>query len=279
MSLGRLGAGSMLLALPLVLAASPGPTPNLEPLGKILAGAPDAAWVEANPASDTLEGTFGATFYVDANWSDQATRDNVRSQLVADGFIGGYGRTFDRATPDGHIIEDVKAFPDAAHAMADWRWDLSTFHDATNPAMVVSTPAIPNSFGDRYLGGADSSWHGIDIYFTKANYVFTVTVGSTVDYLPDVAVAQSNAVYSFAPDHNVLPAPGSSVAATTSLTSALPVIAGLAAFFVIVVVVAVTVIIVNGNRRGTAPPSPYAALSPDGNYWWDGTQWQPVVRR
>lgn len=271
---GRLAAAPFLLLLFPMAIFAPSPTPNLSALRGVLANAPDSSWVEAHPASDTLEGPFGATFYVTTEWSDQSTRDDIKNELLADAFLGGYGRTFDKVAAAEYITEDVKAFPDATHAMANYKWALNYFHDPNDVANNVSTPAIPNSFGGRYFS---DPWHGIDIYFTKANYVFTVTVGAKSDYQNDLAVAQANAVYNFAPSRDVLhpsPAPGAS--ASTQSTAAI--VAGGAAFIVLVVVVAVVLLIVLTRRRRPAPAQ-QAMLSPDGQYWWDGTQWQPVSRR
>lgn len=257
-------------ALMLVLSASP--APNLTALGAVLAGPPDKTWVEDKVSSDTLEGPFGATFYVNTEWSNQSDRDAIKNELVTDGFIGGFGRTFSRSTPDSYIVEDVKAFPDAAHAMANYQWAQGYWHDPSDTANNVSTPSIPSSFGQRYTAG---DWKAIDIYFAKANYVFTVSTGAKTDYLTDVATSQAGKMYDFAPTRDVLQSNNSQSGPSAASAGVLSV--GAAVIFLVIVVTAVVFIYVARRRR--APAGHYATLSPDGNYWWDGTAWQPVVRR
>jgi hypothetical protein len=255
-----------------VFVLSATPTPNLNALGAVLAGPPDTTWVEDKVGSDTLEGPFGATFYVNTEWSNQSDRDTIKNALVNDGFIGGFGRSFSRSTPDSYIVEDVKAFPDAAHAMSNYQWAQGYWHDPNDTANNVSTPSIPSSFGQRYTAG---DWKAIDIYFTKANYVFTVSVGAKTDYLTDVAVGQAGKVYDFAPTRDVLQPNNSQSGASAASAGVLGV--GAAVIILVIVVTAVVLILVARRRR--VPAGHYATLSPDGNYWWDGTAWQPVVRR
>ena len=251
-----------------VFLLSATPAPNLTALGAVLAGPPDKTWVEDKVSSDTLEGPFGATFYVNTEWSTQSDRDAIKNELVSDGFIGGFGRSFSRTTPDSYIVEDVKAFPDAAHAMTNYQWAQGYWHDPSDTANNVSTPSIPSSFGQRYTVGA---WKAIDIYFAKANYVFTVSAGAKTDYLTDVAIGQAGKVYDFAPTRDVLLSDNSQ-----SSTSAVLGV-GVAVIILVIVITAVVLILVARRRR--VPAGHYATLSPDGNYWWDGTAWQPVVRR
>ena len=269
----RFARPALALFVPIVLVG-PSPTPDLKQLGAILAGAPDSSWTEEHVSSDTLEGPFGATFYVNAEWSDQSDRDKIKAELVADGFIGGYGRTFDKAAPEAYIIEDVKAFPDATRAMANYQWAQAYFHDPSDTANNVATPAIPNSFGERYV---NDPWHGIDIYFTKANYVYTVSVGGKTDYLPDVATAQASKVFAQAPSDDIFKSNAGGTGAS-SLPAAL-VVGGGAAFVILAVVVVAVALIAATRRRRPPAGAPQAMLSPDGNYWWDGTSWQPVTRR
>jgi hypothetical protein len=265
--------GALVAILPL-LPAAPTPAPDLTVLRSTLAGPPDSTWIELHPSSDTLEGTFDATYYVNTEWRDQSDRDSVRNQLMSDGFIGGYGRTFHKRSPDAYITEDVKVFPDSAHATSNWQWALNYFHDPSDTTNNIDIPAIPTSFGERYL---HDPWHAIDIYFTKGNYEFTVTISANGQYMTDVATAQAASVYNFAPSHNVLAgAPKSSVGALSTHTL---VLAGMVGIIVLLVVLASVLLLVIYTTRRRPPPAMRVMLSPDGNYWWDGTTWQPVTRR
>lgn len=266
---------SVCAALPL-MALAPTPAPDLNVLGTTLVNAPDSTWHEMTPALDTLEGSFDANFYVNAEWQDQADRDAISARLQADGFIGGYGRTFHRTSPpEAWITEDVKAFPDTTHALTHWGWANSYFHDPTDTANDVQTPAIPSSFGEKYT---NSTWLAIDIYFTKANYVFTITVDSRPDYPVDLAVAQATAAYNFAPSRNVLAGASRPASAHPAGLSSMLLIGGFAgAAVVIVALIAVAIVVVAYSRRSSPMPM-QTVLSPDGQYWWDGTGWRPVPR-
>ena len=91
-------------------------------------------------------------------------------------------------------------------------------------------------------------------------------------------MAQSNAVYGSAPDHDVLSTSGSVGSVPVAAAPTL-VIAVAAAVAVGLAVGIGALVFIAGRNRRRAVPGPYAALSPDGNYWWDGSSWQPVVRR
>lgn len=47
------------------------------------------------------------------------------------------------------------------------------------------------------------------------------------------------------------------------------------AVLIVLVLVVVAVVSATGGGRSGAPP-PYGLRSPDGQYWWDGSRWQPV---
>jgi hypothetical protein len=268
-------AACIVSAVP-VAALAATPSPDLTVLRTTLAGAPDNSWLEAGQRPGILEGTFDAVDYVNTEWTDdQAVRDSVRNQLLTDDFIGGYGRSFYKGTPRDWIVEDVKAFPDGVRAMSFWAWSKDYFHDPDNASTIVDNPSVPNSFGDEY--SFDSGWHGIDIYFAKANYVFTVTVGSYSAYRSDEAKAQAVAVYSFAPSQNVLPLSAQQVSTRLSARPALAVLEGIALAVGLIVLVSMVLLLVLTMRRRPVV-SPQSALSPDGNYWWDGSRWQPRSR-
>ena len=266
----------LLVAAPVgVAAASPSPTLDLSVLGTTLAGAPDPGWVEQIPRNNILQGQFDAARYVDVGWTEQSVRDTIRNRLLGDGFIGGYGRSFYKKSLDGWIVEDVAAFPDASRARSFWAWSKDYFHDPDNSSTVVDTPTIPDSFGDAYTG--DQNWHGIDIRFPKATYVFTVTAGSYSAQMPALAKAQAIAVYDYAPSYNVLPASASLVAARGSMLGpAIAVLEVVALVAGLICVVGMLALVVLSARRRR--PQPQTSVSPDGNYWWDGAGWQSMSR-
>jgi hypothetical protein len=269
------GAALIAAAVPLAAsAASPSPTVDLNVLRTALVDAPDANWDEAPLDPDTLEGPFDAASYVDLSWTDPGTRDDVRTRLAYDRFLGGYARSFYNATLDAWILEDIKAFPNQADAMSFWNWSMSEFHDAGELSTVVSIPSIPRSFGDKYRNG---DVYGIDIYFPKATYVFTVTTGSRLQYLVDTAQNQATAVYVYAPSVNLLPSAALPVAAhPNQFSRQIAFVETMVAIVAVVCVAAMVLLLVVAARRR---PAQAATISPDGNYWWDGGSWQPMTRR
>ena len=267
-------AAAILAVAPITtaLAATPSPNVDLNVLRTALAGAPDSSWEESAVGEDDLEGPFDAVQYVNASWSDQQTRDDVKGRLFFDRFVGGYGRVFYNQQLDAWIVEDVKAFPNAADAKSFWGWAKSEFQYDT--ANTVATPDIPSSFGDKYVQGES---HGIDIYFPKATYVFTVTVGSSVEHLTDIAKSQASSVYENAPTSNLLPGTALPVAAHLGFGSGLlPGVEVVAVIAAVVTVAGMVALFIVAMRR--RQPQPVSTISPDGNYWWDGTAWQPLTR-
>jgi len=266
-------AAALLAAAPVTAyAATPSPNVDLNVLRAALASAPDPGWEESPIGGDDLEGPFDAVTYVNAGWTDQQTRDDIRSRLAYDRFVGGYGRVFYNERLDAFLIEDVKAFPNAADATSFWGWSRSEFHD--DDADAVATPEIPSSFGDKYTNG---DWHGIDVYFPKGTYVFTVTIGSSVEPLVDIAQSQATAVYAYAPTWNLLPETALPVAAHVGFGNGI--LRGLEVVVVIGAIITfagMVVLLVVGLRR--RHPQTVSTLSPDGNYWWDGAAWQPLTR-
>ena len=63
--------------------------------------------------------------------------------------------------------------------------------------------------------------------------------------------------------------------------SGLPIVFGALAVYAFGVAILAVVLIVVAARHRVPRPVPVpvgAALSPDGNYWWDGAAWRPVTR-
>ena len=269
-----LAAAILAVAPVAAIAATPSPNLDLNVLRAALAAAPDSAWEESPIGGDDLEGPFDATSYVNAGWTDQQTRDDVRGRLAYDRFVGGYGRVFYNEQLDAFIAEDVKAFPNAADARSFWTWSRSEFHN--EDADAVATPEIPSSFGDKYTNG---DWNAIDVYFPKGTYVFTVTVGSSVEPLVDIAQSQATAVYDYAPTWNLLPEAALPVAAHMGFgRGILPGLEAVAVVGAIITFAGMAVLLIVGLRRRRPQLQPVSTLSPDGNYWWDGTAWQPLTR-
>jgi hypothetical protein len=259
-------------------AHAAGPSPDPAALQKMLVNAPDSGWIESTPAPNTLEGPFDAQAFTTDVYVDSQTRTDVSQHLQNYGFLGGYGRTFYKASRKAWIEEDVKSFDTKSGAVAFWTWMKSWLPegaDTTTP--MVDTSTIPNSFGTEWLL---SGFHATDTLFTKGAYMYDIVVGSDTDYIRTDALAHARSAFEFAPagDSPVylqatplspsVPPPSNgfsiAIASLVVLAFGASLIAGLIAAIVLL------------RRRPVAPIR--TVLSPDGNYWWDGSSWQPVPR-
>ena len=80
----------------------------------------------------------------------------------------------------------------------------------------------------------------------------------------------------YAPSYNVLPSAALPVAAhVNQFGRQIAFIETLVAIAAAVCVTAMVLLLVTGSRRRRAQA---ATISPDGNYWWDGSSWQPMTR-
>jgi hypothetical protein len=260
-------------------AQAAGPSPDPEALQKMLVNAPDSAWVESVPGPNTLEGPFDAQSYALTVYDDAQTRTDVTQHLESSGFLGGYGRSFYKSSKKAWIEEDVKSFDTKAGALSFWSWMKSWLPegaDTTTP--VVDTTAIPNSFGTEWLF---AGFHATDTLFTKGAFMYDVVVGSDTDFTRTDALAQARSAFEFAP---VGDAPILQQNPTPLAPSLPPSSNGVAIAVLAFVFLALGACLIGGLvaaiilvRRRAAPPT-RTVLSPDGNYWWDGTTWQPVPR-
>jgi hypothetical protein len=257
-------------------AASPSPDPAA--LQKMLVNAPDSGWIESVPAPNALEGPFDAQTYTTDVYDDAQTRTDVATHLQNYGFLGGYGRTFYKASRKAWIEEDVKSFDTKAGAVGFWTWMKSWLPegaDTTTPA--VDTSAIPNSFGTEWLL---SGFHATDTLFTKGAFMYDIVVGSDTDFIRADALNEARSAFEFAPAGD---APVYQQAASLS-PSAPPPGNGMSIAVFSLVFLSLGACLIGGLiaaiflvRRRPTPPL-RTVLSPDGNYWWDGSSWQPVPR-
>lgn len=260
-------------------ALAAGPTPDPAALQKMVVDAPDSGWIESVPAPNTLEGPFDAQSYADDVYDDAQTKADVAAHLDSYGFLGGYGRSFYKSSKKAWIEEDVKSFDTRAGAISFWTWMKSWLPegaDTTTP--LIDTTVIPNSFGTEWVL---SGFHATDTLFTKGAFMYDVVMGSYTDFTRSDALAQARSAFEFAPAGD---APVGEQNPTPVAPSLPPASNGMAFALLAVVLLALGACLIGGLiaaiilvRRRAAPPT-RTVLSPDGNYWWDGTSWQPVPR-
>jgi hypothetical protein len=271
------GLVAVALALaPVAVAASPTPTPSLD---SVLAPPPSADYAEADATSEyVMQGAFDAHGY--SLKSSATNQAQVQASLERNGFVGGFGRTWVQRSTQHAIVQAVIAFNGALGAK---RWlaaaQLSAKADA-NYQHPISVPGINNYYGAHLAGnGVFTDSFG----FVKGNDYFLVISGSAQDDLGNAGAMQAKAQYDFAPSYTIPPAQWSeSVATPRGIDYQLGRLIGdlLLVAFLLSVAILVFAVIRRGLRR-PAPPTVTATaiqLSPDGNYWWDGTRWKDSNR-
>lgn len=276
------GVAVCLALAPFAAVAAASPSPDAESLRALLVGAPDLAWVELTPGdTSVLEGPFTADYYAKTEYDSASAQDSVIRRLNFDGFVAGYGRTFERNHHQDWIVDDVKAFGDSAGALSYWAW-MRDFLGTSIGVSPIDSSTIPQSFGYNY---AYKGFHATEIIFPKAVDVFTIRLGSYTDFMLADGLAQAQRQYKLATTV-VAPSPTSSALPrlTASDTAAYDI--GRLAGTLIVVALGVGVIllviglVVRARRRPAIPwtGAPLAVqMSPDRKYWWDGMAWQDAV--
>ncbi len=275
----RLVVGLALIAsfAPRTVLAAAGPTPDPQAMQKMLWAPASGTWIEEPPGvTNALEGPFDAQTFVIYAYDDPQSRADVKQRLGEDGFLGGYGRSFHSFNRDQWIDEDVKAFDTVAGATNFWSWVQSW--DLPSGKLVAAS-SVPSSYGDDYTTSA--GFHGTEVFFLKGRLMFYVDMGAYTGYMHDQALAHARAVFDYAPTGNApLPAQRSGQLASTSSATG----GSLGLAVVAVVLIALAVCLIGGLvaaivlTRGRREPPTRTVLSPDGNYWWDGSSWQPVPR-
>jgi hypothetical protein len=262
---------------PMNAAGSPSPSPALSSL---LAPAPGADYVEADTTTPgVMEGAFNAQEYASKTSATNPSR--VQASLERNGFVSGFGRTWVQRSTQHVLIEAVIAFNGA---LAAKRWLAAAQYSDKGDAKYqhsISVPGISNYYG-AHLAGIDSF---TDMFgMVKGNDYFWVITISRQDDLGTTGATQAKLQYDLAPAYSIPPsmwpesarAPGGFNSwQLGGLTGDLILIA-----FILSFIALLTAVIRRGLRR-PAPPTVTATaiqLSPDGNYWWDGTRWKDSNR-
>jgi hypothetical protein len=269
-------AGAALALLPVTaMAASPSPSPSLD---KVLVSPVATGFVEISPGQG-VEGPITsqqiATAGTNANQDEQA--------LSADGFVGGYGRTWFDQAKKHELQEVVIAFRGGAGAV---KWlGSSESTDRANQYFIHTVPVggIPSYYAVHLADPPQSAYVDI-IGFVKGNDYFLIAAASTSDDLDTSTAMQAKGQYDFAPSNTIPPSewpehPGNIFVRTATLASGLGSEAIVIALLIALVVLAVMLI----RRRRTGLVLSTAAIagvqmSPDGSYWWDGQGWRDAAQ-
>jgi hypothetical protein len=265
---------------PVTVAASPSPSPVLS---SVLAPAPSSDYVEADATSQSvMEGSFTAQQY--ATKTSAPNQSQVQASLERNGFVAGFGRTWVQRSTQHVLIEAVIAFNGGLGAK---RWlAAAQLSDKGDPKYQhpISVPGLNNYYG-AHLAGNELFTDTFGI--VKGNDYFWVITISRQDDLGGAGPTQARSVYDFAPGFTIPPQqwPESSAKIPGGFNSSevFGRLAGdiLLVAFLLSFVVLVIAVIRRATRRPAAPStlnSTTVQLSPDGNYWWDGTRWKDSLR-
>jgi hypothetical protein len=267
--------GAAVALMPLVVAASPSPTPTLD----TLLAAPPSGFQELT--TSTFHGSFSAHDY--ATVSDPTKATAIEATLTHDGFVGGYGKTWVQQAATHALLEAVIAFT-GGHGARDWL-TAAEAGDKSDPSYVH---ADSMSGIDTYYGGhfnyATTSTVGDFFSFVKGNDVFLLGFVSRKDDVLNLATAQAKAQFDSAPA-DTIPSSQWPENATHGLAFNVGV---LIVPIIVVILLIVFIAVVISRRRATPAMVPAAVpgmgvaaatpatiqMSADGRFWWDGQAWK-----
>jgi hypothetical protein len=223
-------------------AASPSPSPTLD---QVLV-APPAGFIELT--SGTFDGAFTAHDYATNTGASNASE--IEATLNHDGFVGGYGKTWEQQSTSHVIIEGVIAFSGGKGAR-DWL-TAAEAGDKADPSYQHpdTVTGIEPYYGVHFLN-TSSNVVADGFVFAKGNDVFSIAAASLKDDVLSLATAQTTAQFTSAPNETI-PSSQWPENQTSSSSSG-----GLGATFfvlaaIVIVVVIVLVVVLRSRRRAPA---------------------------
>lgn len=246
--------GLLAAALPLSASAA-GPDLRSE-----LPPPPGANWNE-----ETV-GTAGeGTMTVDDVAATNRNPAHARSVLGTADFKTGYRRIWTDASTHTTLVERDYLFGNAFGAGL-WLGTIKGGDErAADWQQTYDTSSIPNSFGGYRL--TNGSYNTV-VEFAPGDRVYAVSITSPNGQAKELALGQAQQMQSTAP---VEVFSGDGAAAFGRVMA----IGGIVLLLVLAAAGVVIFFAVRSSRhRPQAVPA--TMYSPDGRWWWDGRQWQPV---
>jgi hypothetical protein len=253
------------LAIPLLVSAVLAATPTLaaasEDLPSLLVTPAGGGWEAAGSEAMTSEDIV--TEY------SADVQSEVRGELQDDGFTAGWKRDWQQGGGDTAPQFEARVF-----TFRQWfgpaAWFASTKGDYEgDPDLKAkyATPGLANGFAAdlHHSDGSDDTV----VQFHTGTHFFELTL--TDNSGPDLAtvLATARAISSRAP--------ASQTAADLPDSTLLGIGIAAGIFGLLVVVAAFAGFFIWLARRKRRPAIPATFLSPDGNWWWNGTQWVPAA--
>jgi hypothetical protein len=209
----------------------------------------------------------------------------VEDNLHRDGFITGYARAWFDAAHNHILIQAVVAMSGGQGAGKLQAYLAGMVPGYQYYSHTIAVSGISSAGGAHFANPA-APIYADQIWFTKGNDYFFLSVDSQKDDVGDLATTQANRQFGVAPQYTIPPDqwPENASSGGFNWSGALGPIAliAFAVAAVIIVVVVGAVFLLSRQRPGTAAvyaPAPSAPqMSTDGNYWWDGAGWRDAAR-
>jgi hypothetical protein len=196
--------------------------------------------------------------------------DVARGVLRSQGFESGYRRSWIDPGTRELLVERDYLFGSAFGA-GFWLGTIKSGDErGADWRQTYDTASLPNSFGG-YRVLADGTYNTV-VEFVPGDRVLAVSISSPAGAEEALALEQARQERALVP---------SEAFSQNGVAGFAKVIGYAAGFLVLVALVAGAIIFfaVGSSRRhtpATARP-PAVMYSPDGRWWWDGRQWQPVA--
>jgi hypothetical protein len=264
---------------PVAVAASPTPSPSLD---TVLVAPMGTGFVDDPSALSFPEGTFTAP-----QWAAVAGTDApaVEAHLKTFGFITGYARAWLDKAHNHRIVQIVVALGGGQGARNLQSYLSANVTGNKYYSRSISVSGIDTSGGAHFADPATPGYAD-EIWFTKGNDFFDLTVAAVADDMGDLAVTEAKRQFDVAPSSTIPPdqwpenssSGGFDWAGITGRVAVIAVVVTAVA-----VVIVVTAVVLLSRRRAASatayvPVSAGVQMSGDGNYWWDGAGWRDASR-
>jgi hypothetical protein len=267
--------GALIALFPVASAAAS--TPDPATLKAALADAPSSDYVEADQGTNG-EGSFTASDYATRATTDSVKRSAIELRLTTDGFVTGYGRLWVKRAAGVALVEQILVFKDKSGA--GMYYNSAKLGDTADPHQTgtVDTSSIPNSYGVKDL---ISNTYAVAVVIAKGNDILAIAAVSATGYLEADTLAQSNKVFSAAPDYTIQPASAPGIATNQLASNAGAVIVDILLVALgLGILLAIIAFVLSRRRRPASQPAasaPMIQMSPDSRFWWDGAGWQDAT--
>lgn len=240
----------------------------------IAGGLNAAVWADgpSTPAiSDLIPGPPSGSWTVATDYTGPETVSDFygNPSASAPGFSDAYGKSWDQT--EVSVYDEVARYSSvvwALYAVSMFKVNAQQDPDATSVQDLSGFGY--GAFEVTYPAGTDGyKWDEID--FAVGDYVATVSLAATGTIAHDVLLDQSTRQLASLP---------AAIAEVRTIRTGILVTVACIALLASIFIAGILLLILLPLRRPTnaaisATIPPWAQVSPDGAYWWDGAAWRP----